>query len=147
MITKPIEDLQSLEKGIALLKESGLPFHDVKLGKTFLIGCYDEVGNLLGTGGLEFYNSFALMRSIAVNTNHKGNSIGKEIVNSLIAISKSKSINEIYLLTETARNYFLRIGFKDTERDAVPAEIKKSTEFDSVCPVSAVCMVYKLSDQ
>jgi len=146
MIIKPIEDLQSLEKGIALLKESGLPFQDVEVGKTFLIGCYDESGNLLGTGGLEFYNSFALMRSIAVNTNHKGNSIGKEIVNSLITVAKSKSVSEIYLLTETARNYFLRIGFKDIEREKVPTEIKKSTEFDSVCPVSAVCMVYKLSN-
>lgn len=146
MITKQIDDLQSLEKGIALLKESGLPFLDVELGKTYLIGCYDETGKLIGTGGLEFYNSFALMRSIAVNPNHKGNAIGKEIVNSLIAVAKSRSISEIYLLTETARNYFLRIGFKDIEREQVPTEIKKSTEFDSVCPVSAVCMVYKLSN-
>jgi amino-acid N-acetyltransferase len=144
MLIKPIEDLQSLKIGIALLKESGLPAQDVELGKTYLIGCYDETGKLIGTGGLEFYNSMALMRSIAVDSNHKGNAIGKEIVNSLINIAKSKSVSGIYLLTETARTYFLRIGFKDIEREKVPTEIKKSTEFDSVCPVSAVCMVYKV---
>lgn len=146
MLTKPIEDSQSLSQGIALLKESGLPFQDLELGKTHLIGCYDDFGKLLGIGGLEFYHSFALMRSIAVNPFHKGNAIGKEIINSLIAIAKSKSVTEIYLLTETARTYFLRLGFTDITRENVPAEIKKSTEFDSVCPVSAVCMVYKLSN-
>jgi len=146
MFIKPIDDQQSFERGIALLKASGLPVGDLKLGETYLIGCYDEEGTLLGTGGLEFYNSFALMRSIAVDPNHKGNAIGKKIINNLIANAKSKAILEVYLLTETARSYFLRIGFADIERDKVPAEIKRSTEFDSVCPVSAVCMVYKLSN-
>jgi amino-acid N-acetyltransferase len=65
-------------------------------------------------------------------------------VKTLIDHAKTRSIKQVYLLTETAHKYFLKFGFKDITRENVPAEIKQSTEFVSVCPVSAACMVYHL---
>lgn len=143
METRVITDQESLNEILKFLRESNLPYQDIKLSDNLFVSYHDPAGELVGSGGLEFYSNYALLRSVAVHANMRGQSIGKEIVSDLLSRAKSMGCIEVYLLTETARDFFLKLKFSDTARELVPAEIKSSTEFASVCPVSAAVMVYR----
>ncbi len=82
---------------------------------------------------------------MAVDEPLRGKSIGKKIVDDLVSRAKEHTVREVYLLTETAHDYFVKRGFSDIARENVPLEVKASTEFSSVCPVSASVMVYRIA--
>ena len=135
-----INDQKSLKKLQQLLKANKLPSSDLKLEGSFFIGYHNAEGILIGSGGLEQYGNTGLLRSIAVDEKLRGLALGKEIVDNIIEKAKQLKIKDLYLLTETAHNYFLKKGFQDVPRDAVPDAIKQSTEFSQVCQVSATVM-------
>ena len=135
-----INDQKSLEKLQQFLKANKLPASDLKLDESIFVGYQDESKQLIGTGGLELYGATALLRSVAVDERFRGQSLGKTIVEDIIAKAKGAKIKDLYLLTETAHNYFLKKGFQDVSRENVPAVIKQTTEFAQVCPASAVVM-------
>ena len=134
----------SLEDVLELLKVNKLPYQDIELDKNLFVSYHDAQGRMIGSGGLEFYSGYALLRSVAVAKALRGKSIGKEIVNDLLSKAKARSVREVYLLTETAHDFFLKRGFADIAREDVPVEVKTSTEFSSVCPVSAAVMIYRI---
>ena len=101
---------------------------------------YYEADQLVGTGALEVYGDYALLRSLSVKLGIRGKSVGTNITDYLIDEARSRKLKGIYLLTEKARGFFLKKGFLDTTRDAVPQELHASSEFSHVCPVSAVVM-------
>lgn len=129
---------------LELLRENKLPYEDIRLKDNLFVSYHDEKGEHIGSGGLEFYSNYALLRSIAVDKTFRGRSVGQKIVEDLLARAKEKLIHEVYLLTETARDFFLKRGFADIDRDKVPAPVKMSAEFSSACPVSAAAMVYRI---
>lgn len=133
-------DNGSFETMKSFLAENKLPNGDLKLDNNYFFAYYDDGGKMVGTGGLEFYSSHALLRSIAVSETLRGTSVGKKIVSHLIDEADRRNIREIFLLTETAPIFFQKLGFQNVSRETVPEEVKASTEFASVCPVSAVCM-------
>jgi amino-acid N-acetyltransferase len=144
MKAKIVIDRDSLAEVLSLLKKNNLPFEDIDLDNSMIVSYHSDNGSLIGSGGLEFYSDVALLRSIAVEHDHRGNAIGTKIVGDLIARAKITSIKEIYLLTETARNFFLNRGFEDVARQNVPVEVQSSTEFQTVCPKTASCMIYRI---
>ena len=143
MNARIINDHSDLLDVIDLLKSSKLPYQDIQLKDNIMIAYHDDNGDLIGSGGLEFYNSFALLRSVAVDESQRGKSFGKYIVKDLLDRAKSKSVKAVFLLTETAHDFFIQRGFVDTTRENGPAELKQSSEFKSLCPVSACCMIYR----
>ena len=56
----------------------------------------------------------------------------------------SLGIEELYLLTTTAENFFLMRGYQGIERISAPPEIRGTAEFQGLCPVSSVCMIKQL---
>jgi amino-acid N-acetyltransferase len=58
--------------------------------------------------------------------------------------ASSTGITTMYLLTETADKYFSKKGYSTITRGEVPDELKGSSEFSHVCPVSAVVMKKEL---
>lgn len=135
-----IRDQNSLEKLQLFLKANKLPASDLRLEQSVFVGYYDSANQLVGSGGLEFYGNTALLRSIAVGEEFRGQLLGKTIVEDIIAKAKDSKIKDLYLLTETAHNYFLKKGFQDVPRENVPEIIKQTTEFAQVCPASAIVM-------
>jgi amino-acid N-acetyltransferase len=133
-------ELQSFQEA---LKSAGLPDQDLNYQKQILTSYYDE-DELLGTGGLEVINQLGLLRSVSVSPNHRNKSIGKKITSDLLEKAIQNNIKTVYLLTETAKDYFQKLGFIEVSREAVPKEIKLTTEFASVCPTTATCMVLEL---
>jgi N-acetylglutamate synthase-like GNAT family acetyltransferase len=136
----PVNNQQDLEDLKAFLKESSLPADDIRLeGNQFAI-YRDSTGKIVGTGGLEFYGDYCLLRSVAVAPELRGTGIGKEIVTDLITRAKDKSVWSVSLLTETAQPFFERLGFENVSREKAAKEIQSSSEFSTVCPVSAAFM-------
>ena len=141
---KVIRDTESLQAFRSLLQSAKLPADDLNFDRHLLIGFYDGT-EPVATGGLEVYGDYALLRSLSVKLGIRGQSLGSTITDHLIAEARKRGLKAIYLLTETAHVFFLKRGFKDIDRTEVPAEVRSSTEFTSVCSDTAVCMWFDLS--
>jgi amino-acid N-acetyltransferase len=127
----------------ALLMQSDLPFEDIDDHFEHFIVATDN-NSLTGVIGLEHYSSIGLLRSLAVEPGHRNSGAGTNLVNEMIAYSRSLCIQELYLLTTTAAAFFEKFGFIKIDRNNVPVEIKATMEFKSICPVSAICMKKEL---
>lgn len=140
---KLIKDTESFEAFRALLKTSGLPADDLDFNRDLLVGYY-EGDELVGTGGLEVYNNYALLRSLSVKMGIRGKAVGSTITEFLLSEAKKRNLKGVYLLTETAPGFFLKKGFTEVPREAVPAEVKNSQEFSTLCSRSATVMTLHL---
>ncbi|HTF17090.1 MAG TPA: arsenic resistance N-acetyltransferase ArsN2 [Chryseolinea sp.] len=128
----------------ALLKSSNLPADDLNVPRDLLVA-YVEDGRMVGTGGLEIYGDYGLLRSLSVKLGTRGKALGTTLTGYLIEEARRRRLKSIYLLTETARGFFQRKGFVDISRDQVPVELNASSEFSGVCPKTAVVMKLDLT--
>ena len=125
-------------EALALIKRNGLPIEDISTStKLFSITKDNEIA---GTIGIEFYNKVALLRSLAVTETYRSKGIGGKLVEHIEKFAKQNAVKELILLTTTASDYFSKRAYQTIERNNVPEEIKKSSEFSSTCPSSAVIM-------
>ncbi len=133
----------TLEDGdliFTLLKEAKLPTADVN-GNVTLFYVAREKGKAVGIAGFEFYGNDALLRSVAVQPGSQRNGIGSQIVDMMLDEARKKGIRSVVLLTETAKDFFLKKGFGIVDRSAIDNDgMKQSSEFTYTCPTSAVCM-------
>ena len=141
---KPIKEAESFLAFKSLLKSSGLPADDLDYKRDLLVGYY-EGEELVGTGGLEVYGSYALLRSLSVKMGIRGKAVGSAITEYLLAEAKKKKLKAIYLLTETASGFFRKKGFVEIPREAVPQDVKSFEEFAKLCPQSATVMALQLT--
>jgi len=128
---------------VEILRNSRLPEADIDLNRQFFVG-YQSATRLEGIGALEIHGSSALVRSMAVLHNGQNKGVGSSILSRLIQQAREKNLKDLYLLTETAENFFARNGFEKTDRSTVPDAILNSEEFKNLCPDSAICMMYRL---
>lgn len=135
-----------LEAIFALLRNSKLPLEGLQahLSSTLVA---ERGGGLIGSAALEMYGSDALLRSVAVSESLRGAGLGRRLTQAALDLARNSGIKNVYLLTETARDFFPRFGFRTITREDVPALVKTSVEFQSVCPASATVMVCKLESQ
>lgn len=140
---KVIKDSESFEAFRDLLRSSALPADDLDFNRDLLVGYY-EGDELVGTGGLEVYDSYALLRSLSVKMGIRGKAVGSTITEFLINEAKKKDLAGVYLLTETAPGFFLKKGFNVVSREAVPEEVKRSEEFANLCSKTATVMALHL---
>ncbi len=130
------KDYAAIEK---LLKASHLPVQGVKKHlREFVVMVLNS--RVIGTVGLEIYGNKALLRSLGVSENHRNQGFGRSLVQAVLARAMEMGIDELFLLTQTARAYFYQFGFQVVPRESVDETVKSSIEFRSVCPASAVCM-------
>jgi len=134
------EDVEAI---VELLKTNNLPISDLNTGqRIFLVALSDE--KTIGCVAVEIYGDAGLLRSLAVNKNFRGKSIGQKLVTESEVWSRNNGLKSLYLLTTTAANFFQKIGWCNTDRASVPKSIAFSSEFASVCPSSAVCLIKKM---
>ena len=99
-----------------------------------------ERNKIIGLGGLETHEKKGLLRSLAVLPEYRNNNIGKKLLYCLLGFASDLGLDEIFLLTETAENYFKKFNFTAIDRKDTPREIKDTIEFSEACPKSATVM-------
>lgn len=122
-----------------MLADSNLPVADLPPNlDNFWVAIVGDV--VVGVAGLEIYGNYGLLRSVAVEPQHRGLGLAGKLVDEIISVATVKKLTDLYLLTETAAGYFKNKGFEQINRELVVEEIKTSSEFKSVCPASAIVM-------
>jgi amino-acid N-acetyltransferase len=123
----------------ALLREAGLPHEDFADHLAYFLVARRQ-GEIVGAIGFELHGTDALLRSLVVAPAHRGAGLGDRLVKRLTASARRQGVRRFYLLTTTAETFFLKRGFEKIDRRSVPAAIAGAKEFNSLCPVSAVCL-------
>lgn len=127
-----------------LLQTSGLPLDGLdKHLSTALVA--KDGGQLVGSAALEVYGESALLRSVAVAEPLRGTGMGRQLVKAAIGQANEQAVQRLYLLTETAAEWFPRFGFAPVERSAVDPEVQRSVEFTAACPASAQAMLLEIT--
>jgi len=122
-----------------LVSASGLPLDGLEPHLPSTIVARDADG-VVGCAALELYDRDALLRSVAVSATRRGSGIGLALTATAIELARRRGVRTIWLLTETATDFFPRFGFERADRGAVPAAVRSSAEFTSACPESATVM-------
>jgi len=137
MRTPTPEQLPEIAK---LLADSGLPIDDLPEQDLSLFRIEGPIERVRAVGGLERCGNVALIRSVATAPATRGRGIAANIVEELERLAVDKGFGILYLLTETAELYFESRGYSTVERSDVPAVIRDSRQFSSLCPDSATIM-------
>lgn len=99
---------------------------------------------IVAAGGLEIYAENALLRSLVVMPEIRGQQVGARLYKKLSNYAEIKQVRQLYLLTETAESFFSAQGFETIARSNVPASIRSTQQFSDLCPDSATVMIKKL---
>ena len=129
---------------IALLSAEKLPTDDLpETLDNFIVAISDA--EVIGVAGLEIYGNYGLLRSVAIRSDFRSQGIAAKLLRRIDALASLKGLTELYLLTETASDYFERKTYRRIERVEIPEEVQQSSEFSHVCPVSAIIMKKQLT--
>jgi amino-acid N-acetyltransferase len=126
---------------VRLLSEADLPADDLSSARLGgFEAAVDDAGRVVGVAGIELLGRAALLRSLAVAPEWRGRGIAKALVDRRESAARAAGVGAIYLLTTSARDFFLRHGYTDITREAVPPTVAAHAQFRSVCPLSAKCL-------
>ncbi len=128
--------LALLEKSV--LPQDGLSDHVA----TTLVAREDHA--IVGSAALELYGTVALLRSVAVADQLRGQGLGQQLTKEALKLAEQHGVTLVYLLTETASGFFPRLGFRPIPRSEVAPAIHASTEWTTACPDTAQAMVADL---
>lgn len=128
----------------ALLDRCGLPrlLPEDQPGEYLFCRDGDAV---LACGGWERYGADALLRSVAVAPECRGQRLGERLVTEALARLRAVGAADVWLLTETAAPFFARLGFRASPRGAAPEAVRASRQFTGACCASAACLRLSLA--
>ena len=124
---------------LQLLAAAALPVEGVAEHFDHFLVAVDERGPA-GVAGLEHHGPAALLRSLAVRSDWRGLGLGVLLTRRILEQARLAGSRQVFLLTETAPEFFPRFGFRVAAREEAGAALNESVEFRSACPQSAVCM-------
>ena len=75
----------------------------------------------------------------------RGQRIGHEPWNKALAAARRLDVRQLYLLTTTAENLFVRWGFRRMPRQSAPEVVRQTREYSAVRPSTAAVMVMDVS--
>lgn len=131
----------SIRAVVALLEAVGLPSSDLtepQLEHFLFSGPRDAPTGLVG---LELYDRVALLRSLAVAPAAQRSGLGSALLEQAEGYAYAHGVRSLYLLTTTAQRFFESRGYRLTARERCPVEIRSTSEFASLCPLSSALMI------
>lgn len=129
---------------LALIKAAGLPTSGVVDAFPHGYVVAHIAGALVAAAGLEVHGNNGLLRSVVVTPALRRTGLARKLVARLLDAGRERGLDAVYLLTTTAPECFARLGFERARREDAPDALKRSSEFASICPASAVCMTKRL---
>src|SRR5512138_3511679 len=140
MIQYTLSTPSDLDAIIHLLMVNKLPWGDIPT-RPVVFWIARDAETIVGCIGIEKYGKNGLLRSFAVHPEMQNKGIGKELYKKLVQYAGLNGITSLHLLTETACDYFTPLGYKRKDRNEAPPDMKNTSEFTYICPVSSAYMV------
>jgi len=97
---------------VALLEDVDLLTHDVLAPNTQYWVAEDEHQHLVGVAGVEFGQSAALLRSVAVPTILRNQGLGKQLVQQALDWVLAAGYKRMYLFSTRSGTYWQHLGFQ-----------------------------------
>ncbi|HEX2215592.1 MAG TPA: arsenic resistance N-acetyltransferase ArsN2, partial [Xanthobacteraceae bacterium] len=137
----PLGERAGLSRALA---KAGLPIDDLEeAGRLFWrFETLDQVP--VGFGGLEVHGRDALLRSLLTLPPAQKRGIGSAMVALLEIEAVTLRCRTAWLITTTAAGFFERLGYESCRREQVPATIRNTRQFSSLCPDSAAVLMKRL---
>ncbi|MEI7744381.1 MAG: GNAT family N-acetyltransferase [Chloroflexota bacterium] len=125
----------------ALLAAAGLPLEGAAEALIDLgVVARSADGGVAGAAAVERFGEAGLLRSVVVAPQARGVGLGERLVRAAEDAARAAGISALYLVTESAIEWFPRLGYEPLPREeAVPA-VGGSIEFTMACSVSGVVM-------
>jgi len=115
-------DAKDIEQVTRLLTECGLPAEDAAEHiQHFVVARSGD--RMAGTIGLQPAGRMALLRSLAVADEYRGQGLATSLYDRMVAYAQARGIEKLYLLTLSARDFFTHRGFAIADRSSVPKQI------------------------
>ncbi|MEX0800504.1 MAG: GNAT family N-acetyltransferase [Dehalococcoidia bacterium] len=122
------EDIPQID---ALLKAEWLPSYGLdEYLDTFLV--IEDGGRVLGCAGLELFGEAALLRSVVVSPERRGQDDGRRLVEASLAAARDQGVSRVYLFTMNAAPFFSRMGFREIEMDAFEDAVRASRQYEVI---------------
>ena len=131
-------DLPAVRRLLTETELAGGEF-EAQFGPQFAVAVTAD-GRVIGVAGVEVHGEDGLLRSVAVDPAWRGRGIGEAVVRDRLTWARGRGLRSVWLLTNTAVDYFPRFGFTRIDRAAAPPALQRSEEFARACPMSAVAM-------
>ena len=129
-------DVPAVER---LLLEAGLPRDGA--AEALGLGVVARDGDrVVAAAAVERFGDHGLLRSVVVAPDRRGSGLGHEIVAAAEGLARESGLRDLYLLTETAIDWFPRLGYEVVERPLAAAAVGDSVEFTTVCRDTGVPM-------
>ena len=128
----------SFSAAIALLKRNDLPTEDITPGTQLFV--VEEKDEVIATVAVEYDYNDALLRSLSVSESKRGAGVGAELVCFIEDYVRKQGVENIYLLTTTAADFFLKRGYRLIDRSNVPEFIRQTEEYSIICSSSSTLM-------
>lgn len=135
-----IEPIRSVEEVMGLLAESALPTVDIADSSPPEFFGMRDGGALVAVVGLERYAPYGLLRSLAVRSAFRGRGLARELVSFAESWAASQGVEALFLLTTSAEQFFVGLGYSPVPRDQAPASIRATSQFSCLCPASSALL-------
>jgi arsenate reductase len=128
----------------SLLEANDLPIDDLEPSRIEMLAARDGDGRVVGSVGLERYGNQALVRSLAVDEQHRGMGVGAALLSVALEHAKSNGAADVFAVTTAAAEYLTRFGFEPIDRSTVRGEVAASTQLNGACPDGATVLMKRL---
>jgi amino-acid N-acetyltransferase len=128
-----------------LLSAADLPTQDITLDLLAHFFYVENNGEIIGVIGAVPCGAHALLRSLAVAADCRGNGLGSRLVAAAESHALDLGARGLYLLTLTAEGFFSRHGYRVIPREKAPKAVRATAEFTHICPASSVLMFKPLA--
>ena len=134
-----------MDELLALLAVVNLPTEGVVDHIDHFWVARDIDNRLVGCAGLEMYGRLGLLRSVAVSPDSQHAGLGSKLTSAILDNAAEEDIEEVVLLTTTARDFFARrFGFIEADRADYNERLAASQEWSLPRCSSAAFMLLRL---
>lgn len=120
------KDLLLIQRLVAKagLREDGIEQHIER----FLVVSNEE-DKLIGTVGVEKYNSDGLLRSLVLDSPIWNARLSLEFLQLVLNYAEEQEIETVYLCSKGTNSLFHQLGFRQVGEEEVPEAVRKSSHF------------------
>lgn len=123
------------------LVEADLPVEDLEDDGRLFFRAVGADGKTVGYTGIEHFDGAALLRSVVVLPEARGQGTGKAMTDATLRMLEPGV--SAYLATTCAAPFFESLGFAVIGRDEVPPSILSTRQLSGICPASATIMKFR----